>query len=175
MKKAVFLTCALALLLGGCAAAEPAWETVDDTVVLDAGSYLDSAYTMLFDVPADAREDALAAAAGRTVYTNAAGDYEIVGQTLLCADADTAVRRLSGFSPEELDVIETTRFGLPEYRFAWYTSGDEGGSLCRADVLLDGTYCYALTFSARESCGNTYDSTAQRVFATLSLFEDEGF
>ena len=142
MKKAVLLACALGALLCGCAVAEPAWETVDDTIVQDTGSYLDSAYTMLFDVP---------------------------------ADADTAVRRLSGFSPEDLDVSETTRCGLPEYRFAWYTSGDEGGSLCRADVLLDGTVCYALTFSARERCGSTYDSTAEQVFATLSLFEDEGF
>ena len=175
MKKAVLLACALGALLCGCAAAEPAWETVDDTIVQDTGSYLDSTYTMLFDVPADAQEDALCSGDGRTVYTNAAGDYEIVGQTMLCADADTAVRRLSGFSPENLDVIETTRFGLPEYRFAWYTSGDEGGSLCRADVLLDGTVCYALTFSARERCGSTYDSTAEQVFATLSLFEDEGF
>ena len=54
MKKAVLLACALGALLCGCAAAEPAWETVDDTIVQDTGSYLDSAYTMLFDVPADA-------------------------------------------------------------------------------------------------------------------------
>ena len=177
MKKAGFgLIVVLALLLCGCSRAEAAWETVDDAEIMAAsGSWLDSAYTMVFSVPQDAVEDTTASGRDCTVYTQADGGYEIERRTMLCADADSAVRRLSGFAPEQLDVIETTRFGLPEYQFAWYSETDEGARLYRADVLLDGTYAYALKLSVPESGGCQYDSTAQGVFATLGLYTDEGF
>ena len=171
---AVFLVPAV-LLLTGCAAKQTAvWETVDDVGQGQPVSYLDEAYTMLFDVPQGAALQSVPGDGEKAVYAQADGEYEIVSEVLLCADADEAIRRVSGFSPEQLAVIETSRFGMPEYQFVWYASGDEGGRLYRADVLVDDLYCYALTFSVREGLGSTYDTTAQQVFASYSLYYDEG-
>ena len=170
MKKLALLLSAALLLgsLAGCAGAET-WQTVDDEMPLEAESCLDSAYRIVFTVPDGAAEETFASSDGCTVYTQANGDYEITSQVLLSSSMESAVRRLSGFEPERLSIIETARCGMPEYQFAWYTSGDEGGRLCRADILMDGLYCYALTFSVREGLGTAYDSTIRDVFASLSL------
>lgn len=176
MKKAVAVLLIFSVLaLGGCSARqETVWETVDDTGQTLQASYLDEAYTMQFDVPQDAVVQTFSGAAGKQVYEQTDGDYSIISEVLLCADADEAIRRVSGFEPEQLSVVETNRFGMPEYQFAWYAGSDEGGRLYRADVLVDDLYCYVLTFSVREGLGSTYDTTAKQVFASYSLFYDEG-
>ena len=168
--------CAALMILSGCTAdQQTVWETVDDEPAVTAGSFTEGAYTMSFDVPMDAVLDTAAARSDRSVYSAADGAYEIVSETLLASDADSAVRRISGFAPQELELIETTRFDLPEYRFAWCAGSDEGMRLCRADVIVDPPYCYALTFSTDEQNLKSCRETADHVFESLSLFTDEGF
>ena len=176
MKKAVAVILLLGVLtLVGCAAKqEPVWETVEDGGEVRQASYLGEAYTMMFDVPQDAVLQTFSGEPGKAVYEQADGDYTILSEVLLCADADEAIRRVSGFDADQLSVIETNRFGMPEYQFAWYAGGDEGGRIYRADVLVDDLYCYALTFSVREGLGSFYDTTEKQVFASYSLFYDEG-
>ena len=176
MKKAVAVLLALSsLTLAGCSVQQQTvWETVDDPGEVVEASYLDEAYTMQFDVPQDAVLQTFSGSSDKTVYEQADGDYEIVSEVLLCADADEAIRRLSGFEAKRMSVIETNRFGMPEYRFAWYAGGEEGGRLYRTDLLVDDLYCYALTFSVREGLGSLYDTTQEQVFASYSLFYDEG-
>ena len=161
-----------AVVLSGCSAAQPTWETVDDSIALDAGSYLDDAYIMEFDVPMQAQRNT---SGSRTVWADENGDYEIVCETVLSSDVNAVIERVSGFSPDKLQIVQTTRYSMPEYQFAWYASGEEGGRLCRADVLTDGTYCYTLCVSCAEDVAAEYDSTVQAVFATLRLQENEGF
>jgi hypothetical protein len=170
MKKFVLLLAAALLLLplAACAKTET-WETVDEEIPLTAGSCLDGAYDIVYTAPPDAVRETFGAQDGCSVCTAAGGDYEITSQVLLASSAESAVRRLSGFAPERLNIIKTSRCGLPEYQFAWYTTGDEGGRLCRTDLLMDGLYGYALTFSEREGLGTAYDSTVKDVFASLSL------
>ena len=43
----------------------------------------------------------------------------------------------------------------------------------RAQVLVEGDYCYALTFGVREGLWSDYDSTAKQVFASLGLISAE--
>ena len=176
MKKQVWLLAALSLLfLSACKpAAEPVWETVDDLDVVQTVGIQDT-YTMVFDVPMDAVMDTAATQSGRTVYEQKDGDYEIVCETFPASGIEGIVRRLTGFEKDKLDVIETTRFGLPEYRFAWCSDSEEGSRVCRADVIFEAPYCYALTFSVREDAASRYHSTQEQTFASMSLFTDEGF
>ena len=71
--------------------------------------------------------------------------------------------------------MNTRRCGLPESQFAWYATGEEGGRLCRADILRDGDHCYALTFSVREELAPQYAELAQHVFESFSLNADKDF
>lgn len=176
MKKlAVCLMLSLLLILYGCSGkAETVWETVDDELPAAEVSYLDEAYSIKYDVPEDAVVETFSPASGRSIREHPDGDYAITSEVFLSSGAEETIRRLSGFEPEELRVVMTERYGMPEYQFAWYAGGDEGGYLYRTDVLMDDLYCYALTFGVREGLGNAYDSTSEQVFSSFSLFYDEG-
>lgn len=174
MRKFVILPlAALLLLLCGCSETTVTWETVEDTI--EASAILDEpAYTMTFEVPEDAVRQTFACDDSREVYDQADGDYEIVSE-ILTGSIDSAVKTLTGYDSRQLLMLHTTRFGMPEYQFAWYSLGETGGRLCRAAVLVDGQDCYCLSFCTDEDCTATYDSTMEHVFATLGLYHDEGF
>lgn len=172
MKKLSLLLC-LVLLLSGCGAAAPVWETVEDAVPAEpVSSWLEDAYTILVDIPEEA--DLLAAKDGCELYGTASGDYEVETTVFLASSLDSAVRQLSGFDSDRLLVIQTTRFGLPEYQFAWYTETEAGGRLYQADLVMDETRCYAVVCSSLEAVGNAYDASSRQVFSSFGLYYDEG-
>lgn len=164
--KLICLLCVL-LLLTGCSTV-PVWETVDDfSPAIPASTWLDEAYAIQIGLPDHAE---------LTWQTDTCTLYEaetmqIMTETFLASDLNTAVRHLSGYDAENLLILETTRFDLPEYQFAWYTQTAEGGNLCRADLVMDGSTCYAVVCTAPEG-ENTMDTTRQ-VFSTFGLSHRE--
>ena len=86
---------------------------------------------------------------------------------------DEALRAVSGFGADELEVLETRRFGLPEYRFAWASASDEGNYVSQASLVEDGSYYYALIFSVREEMGSAYEGCAEAVFSSFGIYGDE--
>lgn len=157
------------LLLSGCS--RPVWETVEDELPLvAAASWQDTAYEITLGLPEGVtlREE-----------TDAFRLYE--GEELqvetcrfLTAGLDSAVRMVSGYEAQELTILQTTRFDLPEYQFAWASQTEQGSRLYRADLVLDGTVCYAVVCSRPESAGNTLDAGIRQVFSSFGLFTDEG-
>ena len=89
----------------------------------------------------------------------------------LCGDLMN-IRYLHQCCPE-LEVLETRRFGLPEYRFAWASASDEGNYVSQASLVEDGSYYYALIFSVREEMGSAYEGCAEAVFSSFGLYGDE--
>lgn len=176
MKKWLTTICAalLTAALAGCAA-QYTWETVDDTIPDTPVSAMEGGCRLCIDAPEDASAPAYADSGCLERYAQADGTYEITVQTLLSSELDGVVRRLTGFAPEQIDVLKTQRFGLPEYQFAWVSSGDEGEFLCRAAVICDGDYYYALTFAAKEDCAAELAQTARAVFASMRLNANEYF
>ncbi len=163
----------LSMLLCGCAAAEPTWETVDDVLPSDpVSAWQEEAYTITIGVPA--QTELLATSNGWKLYAAESGDYEIQTGTFLASSLDSAVRQLSGYDAGRLLIVETTRFDLPEYQFAWYSDGEEGGRLSQADLVMDGYRCYAVVCSRAEAAGSAYDSSIRQVFSSFGLHYDEG-
>lgn len=163
----------LAVLLCGCSGAEPAWETVDDVLPSEpVSSWQEEAYTITVGVPAEAA--LLASSNGWNLYATETGDCEIQTGAFLASSLDSAVRQLSGYDADRLLIIETTRFDLPEYQFAWYTDREEGGYLCQADLVMDGMRCYAVVCSRAEAAGSAYDGAIRQVFSSFGLHYDEG-
>lgn len=174
MKKLPLLL-AGALLLSGCAAG-PAWETVNDTLpgVAETSAIGEEPFRIIFSVPMDAVLETFSQTDTRTVYTQADGDYEIEALVLPTGSIGEVVSELTGFSPDAVETIRTKRFEMPEYRFVWYTSSDEGGYLRRADVLTDTEYSYALVFSSREETGTACRDCMNEVFSSFGLYTYEG-
>ena len=174
MKRLVLLL-PLVLLLFGCAdRSEIVWETVDDDCTQTVGAWAD-AYAIFVPLEDDVEVLASTPAHTETVYAHESGDYTMVTKTYLAADLESAVRQLSGFGASELQILRTTRHGLPEYRFAWYEPDGESGKVCRADLIRDGDRCYACVFAVQEHAGGRYASLIADTFEHLSLRESEGF
>lgn len=174
MKKIGILVVALLLcILFGCKA-EPQWETVDDDMTV-AVSAADIPFVITFGIPSDAVEQAFLDDADRSLYVQETGDYEIISDVITAVSLDDAMRAVSGFDQGEVSVLETSRFGLPEYQFAWYSTSEEGSYVSRASLVRDGGYYYALVFSIKEGLGTAYNDCADAVFASFGLHGDEQF
>ncbi len=172
MKISVILAAAvLAAACCGCASDAVTWETVDDEIV-EASGPAEEPYIITFGVPSDVDANPLTDGS-RSLYVQEDGDYEILSDVVTAPNHDAAIEQVSGFPADELDVLETTRFGLPEYRFAWVSESDEGSYVSQAAVVEDGNYYYTLVFSAREEVGNAYDSCAEEVFASFGIYGNE--
>lgn len=173
MKKSCALVgLCLAAILCGCQA-ETQWETVDDDVV-SVSAEVKEPYVITFGVPNDSSAAPLSEE-NRSLYVQENGDYEILSDVISAYSLDDAVRQVSGFGADEVNLLKTKRFGLPEYRFAWTASSDEGDYVSRASLVEDGEYYYALVFSVREGMGTAYDDCAEAVFASFGLYGDEQF
>lgn len=168
---------ALCLLLGGCEMAATqtwgAWETVTDEVE-ETAAYDDGKYEISLGIPEDAELCTSSSDGRRKRYSHTDGDYEITTEVLLASSMESMVRQLTGLEASDLDIIKTTRFDLPEYRFVWYRTGENGGALCRADVVADACDYYAVVFAVPEDAGKLYYEVANEVFSTFGLFWDEG-
>lgn len=172
MKKQWCAVLAGLLMLSGCAAApEEVWETVDDPILMEAVSAFSEAYRMRVSIPEQTQ--CVQQDETRQLWQAESGDYTVESRVLLADDAESAAHMLTGKDWQQLHPIRTTRFGLPEYRFVWYEA--EEGLLCRAALLTDLDYCYALVFRSREDCSGSYDTMSEEIFASLDLFFDEGF
>ena len=166
----IMMLCALLALLCGCAS--PVWETVSDDVPQEEAIavWQEEAYTITLGLPQEAILQE--ADAGRSRYRVAETGLEIMTEVFLSSDLHSALRHVSGQDADSLTVLETTRFSLPEYQFAWYEA--ETGQLCRADLVMDGMTCYAVVCATPEDAGDSLLGEVRAVLAPFGLSGDEG-
>lgn len=168
--KHLIVALVLLLVLSGCSA--PVWETVNDA--MEDGTELvwqERAYALQIGVPdgvflTEETEEG-------KLYATKDGELEIETRLFLSSGPDHAVKELSGFAQEDLTVLQTQRFGLPEYQFAWVSQTEMGTRLYRADLVMDGTCCYAVVCSSLEEAGEYYAFQARQVFSSFGLSEKE--
>ena len=169
MKKTIALLLSF-LFLTGCSS--PVWETVDDTTEVPAASWLDDVYSVQITVPSDMQ--CLAACDGWELYSTDDGKFEVETRTFPASDLNTAVEMLTGFPASNLTVLQTERFGFPEYQFAWLTQTEQGSRLCRADLVMNDTECYAVICSTDETASETYAGNIRQIISSFGLYVDEG-
>lgn len=157
------------LILTGCSG--PAWETVDDQIPAESVEvWQQEAYTISAGLPEGAV--LISEEAGVRRYRVDETGLEVESRVFLAWSPEAAVRMLSGKEADEMTILETTRFGLPQYQFAWYDAST--GRLCRADLVLDGMTGYVLVCSLPEAQGADLAVMAQPVFGAFGLHTDEG-
>ena len=160
------LALALALLLTGCGAktAEPA-EYVKDGV----SEALSDPYEIVFGVPQDAVQTTFGEADSIEVYEASNGDYMITTEVMEATTVEEAIESISGFPAEQLTVLKLQRFPMPEYHFAWSSSGEEGETVSRAALIAAEDYYYVMTMTERAGLGDAYKETSDYVFSTFGL------
>ncbi|MBQ2927446.1 MAG: hypothetical protein IJD98_02605 [Oscillospiraceae bacterium] len=138
MRKCCLLLLMMAFLLGGCAD-EETFETVADELVLPVMAQPREVTVRLPDnavVPVLENDS-------QQVYLS--DDYEIILETLSSGDVDATVRALTGYSRDQLCVMQTRQDAADRYEFVWTCAGEDGQRLGRGVILDDGAYHYCLS------------------------------
>lgn len=169
MKRIVIVL--LLVFLSGCSG--PAWETVTDPLETQTlPVWQDQIYEIQLGIPENVT--LLEKTPTMALYSSKDGELEIETSTFLCSGVEQAVKRISGFPADRLTILKTQRFDLPEYQFAWVSETEQGTRLYRADLVLDGTCCYAVVCSSLELAGDYAAFQARQVFGSFGLLQNQG-
>ncbi len=161
----------LIIFLAGCSSSAPSWETVSDTAAVQS-HWSEQTLEINFGIPENLQTKSQTEDGVNYVIND--GEMIVSADKILASDLNTAVSLLSGMEADELTVVTTERFGLPEYRFAWCEATEQGElRLCTADLVLDDIYGYVLLCSTDAEAGDRYDHQIESVFSTFGLYFDE--
>lgn len=160
MKKFVLL--AMVLMLTGCGAAET-YETVNDEPVLATSS---EPREMQYWLAQDPVLPAMESEAG-TLYL--CGDYDVMVQTMPGGDLSRSVYQVSGFTPEELTLIQTETGEIDKYEFVWTSACESGHQIGRATLLDDGEYHYVLSATIDAELMEEYQEVWNGIFESFGL------
>lgn len=150
------------LLLTGCA--EEMIETVNDvypeTITVQARQ-------ILLDVPKEAAMAVMENDSGEALYQ--CDGYELRLQTLPAGNLTGTLRQVTGFTEEELTLIQTIDQGYNRYDCVWCAAGAEGELVGKTAVIDDGNYYYCVSvLSPEEQAGNLRESW-KRLFDSITL------
>lgn len=148
MKKWIWILL-LALVLCGCAEEElPVFETVGEGAYAQVNKPEPGQIAVL--IPEKAISEAMADGSGGQLYSWDGHTLQL--QTLDSGDIRGTIEKLSGFSFDDLTVMQYRKDDLTYYQTVWSTAGEAGAMLGRALIADDGYYHYCISLlSAEES------------------------
>ncbi len=161
MKKAVWLLAVL-LMLTGCGEKQT-FEFVTDEAVVQTAAEPREVYFQLAEEPA---MPAMESDGGKLYLC---GDYDVMLQTLPSGDLEKSVAAVSGFSMEDLTVIQTGTGEIKKYEFVWSSTSEEGPQIGRATLLDDGNYHYVLATSVEAGKIEEYQEIWNGIFESFKL------
>ena len=132
----------LAFILAGCGG-EQTYETIGDVL---APQETPLPLEVVVRIPEEAAAMVMTGEDGAKLYM--CDDYFITIQTMPAGDMNAVFRELTGYSQENLQIMQSQFLGLDRYRLAWSAAGEGADQIGRATVYSDGNYCYALTAMA---------------------------
>jgi hypothetical protein len=161
LKKCFFILL-LSFFLTGCGS-EATFETVADEWVQSAAAPVRE---ILVTLP---QEAAVSVSESEFGCLYQCDGYEIALQTLEAGDLDTTLRTVTGYSRENLTVMETRLADIRRYDLVWSCMGEQGELVGRARVLDDGNYHYVLTVLAQANRAAELEGVIADLFRSYSL------
>jgi hypothetical protein len=161
MKKPWILL-AIGMVLCGCAV-EDTLETVADEMVQQV---MAEPKEVLLTLPEEAVLPAMESENGVLYICR---EFDVSVQTLEGGDFSKTLQTISGYSPEELTVVQTINGDCTRYDFVWTSAGELGEQVCRGCILDDGTYHYSVTAMTDAAMYEEYREIWNGMFETLGL------
>lgn len=167
MRKLCFIL-VLLLSLSGCKQTEEYETVMDQTVIPNKAEKM----VIMLDLPDDASLQTMESTADSNVYV--CDEYTLTAYTADGGDIYKTILDATGFSPEQLDVIQTQQGDWKRYVCVWAAAGESGEQVGRCAVLDDGNYHYVLTaMSDAENAGTLAKNEWQSVFRSFRLINRE--
>ena len=162
MRKGWIVIPVLTLLLSGCGA-EETFETVADEL---AAPVIARQRQIYVELPEYAASPAVESDSGRLYHC---GEYDISVQILDSGDLGRTVTSVSGFSLEDITVLETVRDGWDCYEFVFVSAGETGDQVGHGMILDDGSYHYCLTVMGSAETAARNQAYWEAMFASFRL------
>lgn len=162
MKITALILCLL-VLLTGCT--QEVFETVGDPNDVQVMAV---PATLLIDLPESAATPVMEGVSGKLYFCD---DYEIMVETLNSGNLDATLQTLTGFSREEMRLLETKRCGVSCYEGAWSAAGEAGDQIGRVMVLDDGVYHYCVSLMTDAKDAAQCQSQWQGILDSVALAE----
>lgn len=152
----------LALLLAGCGAPKD-FETMTDTYEIPRAAI---AQQPVMYMPEEAALTVSSSECAGSLYL--CDGYTVAVQTLESGDLSATLRAVTGYSGEELLVMQ--RFEDPvRYECAWAAAGEGGDQVGRTVILDDGSYHYTLTLMCDARDAGELAQTWQEILDSFGL------
>lgn len=130
------------VMLSGCGT-QSAFETIGDMLDMPV---IAIKRDLQLQLPKEATAPVLQSEDGGKLYL--CDGYTLTVQTLSAGDLDRTMREVTGFSREQLTVMETDQKDYHRYECVWSAAAEEGEQVARSVILDDGYYHYAVTVMA---------------------------
>lgn len=166
MKRFWILLVLVSLLLCGCSAQET-FETVLDA--LDAGE-IEPAKQVVLELPKDAAVTTMESTDGGVLYL--CDGYVLSVQTLSGGDLSRTLKQITGYSKEQLKMMQTRAGQTQKYSCVWTAAGEGGDQVGRAVILDDGSYHYCVSVMADSQVSGELTPAWQKLLASVSLDTD---
>lgn len=137
-KRMLVLVMILCMVLSGCSAAETFEQLKDVYASAPPAEVREISLTL----PEDA---ALSVMSTDAVRMYLGESYEVLTETMESGDLNKTLRKITGYSTEQLTIMELKDVDFNRYLCAWSTVTEEGEKVGRCAVLDDGNYHYCLT------------------------------
>ena len=161
MKRMIVLMTVLGLL-SGCGAAET-YELVTDEPVQQVSAQPREMHFFL------AEETAMPAMETDSGKLYLCGEYDVMSQIFDGGDLERTIRQVSGFSPNDLTVIQTESENVKKTEFVWTSAAEEGHRICRATILDDGNYHYVLSIMSDAENAGELAETWQQIMDSFNI------
>ena len=158
----------IVLMLTGCTGTE-SYETMQDTVQVQRPA---EKMEVLLNLPADASQQVMSGEENGQIYF--CQDYVLTVETVESGDLQKTFLSATGFTPDQLSVMETRQGDATRYSCVWTAAGENGDQIGRCAILDDGNYHYVLTAMAdAELAGELTEGAWRGIFNSFRLIDPE--
>lgn len=162
MKRVLLVLC-LVVILSGCGATET-FETISDDLLQPVMGQMRQ---VVISLPKSATVSVMNETDDGKLYL--CDGYVLTVQTLDGGDLNRTAQTLSGFTMDQLGMVETAISDGKRYDWVWTAAGEGGDHIGRAAVLDDGDYHYCVTVMADAKSAGHLEDQWNGIFSSLDL------
>ena len=161
--KMLFVILICALCLSGCGV-EETFETVGD---LWAAPAMADAAQVKIKLPDSMEVSVMDNPDAGKLYI--CDDFSVIVQTLSGGDLARTVQSVTGYDKQKITIINTEKDDTQVYSCVWSAAGEGGDQICRAVILDDGVYHYAVTVMADYSLAASLEDVWNPLLDSVTL------
>ena len=99
--------------------------------------------------------------------------FTLTVQTLAGGDLNRSLQQLTGFTEDQLTVMQTKQGDIKRREFVWSAAGEGGDQVGRAVILDDGNNHYAVSVMADAEKAGKLTQTWQKILDSVTLTDTD--